>query len=180
MIPKRLSKNNLLAGTSTASISTFASTSSKSSTTKDILLDLDKVKQIQYWKKKAMKAIHDNCHLTDNNKHLQEKICSLGEDNLRMKQDLAKVSRPAKDSEMENALLKGSVQYLKCKSRHSLVANNYTITEDEIVAVAKGKDSLELIVDARQRRVKEILGTSFRSKWANRNFLDETRDDGEI
>ena len=24
-----------------------------------------------------------------------------------------------------------------------------------------------------------ILGTSFRSKWANRNFLDESRDDEE-
>lgn len=182
MNPLLLEKMKKSEGTSSKSIcipstSISTSTSSTTSNTDEILLDLDKVKQIQYWKKRAMKAIHDNHLLTEKNMTLREKNCSLGEENHSLIQDVDNVTRRAKDFELENVQLKGTVEYLKSKRRRSLVASNYTVTEHEIEAVAKGKDMQELIVAARERQVKQIVGSSLRSKWANYNFSDQSRDD---
>jgi len=159
----------------TESCSTRSSTTSTSIDA--MLVDLDKDKKLEYWKKRAMKTIHKNYSLNEQNVNLREKIGVLNEKNHELRHDNEENTfRKTKYLE-KIVLLQGEIEHLKSKSRRSFVASNYSsITEHEIEAVQISKDKQELLSAGKHRELQALIGTSFRSKWSDR-FIGESRDD---
>ena len=168
-------------------------------TAEAILIDLDKDKQLDYWKKRAMKKIHQNCAINEKNVDLREKIGILNTKNQELRQDIQDNHRHKINYLEKIELLQEEIEYLKSRSRRSLLASNNSITEHEIEAVKSTKDKRELLsasnytitkheIEAiakdkrelysagKHREIQALIGTSFRSKWSDR-FIDESKDE---
>lgn len=184
---------------SSASSTTPTESSTGSNTAEAILVDLDKDKQLDYWKKRAMKKIHENRAINKKNIDLREKIGVLNTKNQELRQDVEENTRHKINYLEKIELLQEEIESLKSKSRRSLLASNYSITEHEIEAVKSTKDKRELLsasnytiteheIEAiakdkrelfsagKHRELQALIGTSFRSKWSDR-FIGESRDE---
>jgi len=179
VVEVKLNEEDMSCKSSSASTTLAESCSTRSSTTTStdaILVDLDKDKKLEYWKKRAMKKIHVNHSLNKQNVNLREKICVLNDKNHELRHDIEENTRRKTNYLEKIELLQGEIERLKSKSRRSSIASNYSITEHEIEAVQIAKDKRELLSAGKHRELQSLIGTSFRSKWSDR-FIGESRDD---
>jgi|AntRauTorckE5430_2_1112549.scaffolds.fasta_scaffold01163_10 hypothetical protein len=107
--------------------------------------------QIQYWKNKAMQAIHHNRTLAGDQERLQD--------------DLGIANRRVKRLEWRKKQLRDEFESWEAKiqSRRSSLTGAHT---------GNSSFARETDVEKRNRQIKSMLGTSIRSKWAAQSISD--------
>jgi hypothetical protein len=107
--------------------------------------------QIQYWKNKAMQAIHHNRTLAGDQERLQD--------------DLGIANRRVKRLEWRKKQLRDEFESweTKIQSRRSSLTGANT---------GNSSFTRETDVEKRNRQIKSMLGTSIRSKWAAQSISD--------
>jgi hypothetical protein len=107
--------------------------------------------QIQYWKNKAMQAIHHNRTLAGDQERLQD--------------DLGIANRRVKRLEWRKKQLRDEFESWEAKiqSRRSSLTGANT---------GNSSFARETDVEKRNKQIKSMLGTSIRSKWAAQSISD--------